>query len=51
VVLSGAETPATLRSNLGALELQPSSALLGELEGLREEPINYWRARAELLWN
>jgi aryl-alcohol dehydrogenase-like predicted oxidoreductase len=51
VVLSGAATPTALRSNLAALTLEPPRELLDELDGLREEPAHYWRARAELPWN
>jgi aryl-alcohol dehydrogenase-like predicted oxidoreductase len=45
VVLSGAATPATLRSNLAALEL--SAEPLGELT---ESPEAYWERRSRLPW-
>lgn len=51
VVLSGAATRTALQSNLAALTLEPPVALLQELEALREDPIQYWRARGELPWN
>jgi aryl-alcohol dehydrogenase-like predicted oxidoreductase len=51
VVLSGAATPTALRSNLAALTLELPIELLDELDRLREEPTQYWRARAELPWN
>ena len=51
VVLSGAATPTALRSNLAALTLEPPREILNELDGLREEPTHYWRARGELPWN
>jgi aryl-alcohol dehydrogenase-like predicted oxidoreductase len=47
VVLSGAATVDTLRSNLGALELE----LDEELPVAAEEPTEYWRKRSELAWN
>jgi aryl-alcohol dehydrogenase-like predicted oxidoreductase len=51
VVLSGAATPTALQSNLAALTLEPPVPLVGELDALRWEPVQYWRARAELPWN
>jgi aryl-alcohol dehydrogenase-like predicted oxidoreductase len=51
VVLSGAATPLELQSNLAALTLELPIELLQELDQLREEPIDYWRARAQLPWN
>jgi aryl-alcohol dehydrogenase-like predicted oxidoreductase len=47
VVLSGAATVEQLRSNLAALELEPSA----ELDQLAEEPAVYWEERAALPWN
>jgi aryl-alcohol dehydrogenase-like predicted oxidoreductase len=51
VVLSGAATPMTLRSNLTAVALKPPVELFDQLDGLREDPSHYWQARAELPWN
>jgi aryl-alcohol dehydrogenase-like predicted oxidoreductase len=51
VVLSGAATPTELNSNLAALTLEFPIGLLNELDGLREDPTQYWRTRAELPWN
>jgi aryl-alcohol dehydrogenase-like predicted oxidoreductase len=49
VVLSGAATVQTLKSNLTAFDLrEPFDA---ELEALAEEPGQYWKDRAELAWN
>ena len=47
VVLSGAATVETLRSNLAAAALTD----VDELEGLREEPEAYWAHRSALTWN
>ena len=49
VVLSGAATVETLRSNLTALGL--GERLDPELEALAEEPARYWEERAALPWN
>jgi aryl-alcohol dehydrogenase-like predicted oxidoreductase len=49
VVLSGAATVETLRSNLTAVELD--GPLEPELESLSEEPARYWEERAALPWN
>jgi aryl-alcohol dehydrogenase-like predicted oxidoreductase len=49
VVLSGAATVETLRSNLTALEL--GEELDPELEALAEEPSRYWEERSALAWN
>jgi len=46
VVLSGAATVATLRSNLRALELSA-----GAFDELREDSAAYWAHRATLPWN
>jgi aryl-alcohol dehydrogenase-like predicted oxidoreductase len=51
VVLSGAATIETLRSNLTALELELGERLDPELEALAEEPARYWEERAALPWN
>jgi aryl-alcohol dehydrogenase-like predicted oxidoreductase len=45
VVLSGAATPATLRSNLAGLELRPEP-----LNQLTEGPEEYWERRSRLPW-
>jgi len=49
VVLSGAATVETLRSNLAALEL--GAELPPELAELAEDPTHYWRERSALPWN
>jgi aryl-alcohol dehydrogenase-like predicted oxidoreductase len=49
VVLLGASTVEQLRANLRALDLR-TSADLGSLDGLGEEPRSYWAARATLPW-
>jgi aryl-alcohol dehydrogenase-like predicted oxidoreductase len=49
VVLSGAATVDQLRSNLGALELDPR--LEPELAELAEDPTLYWEERSGLPWN
>jgi aryl-alcohol dehydrogenase-like predicted oxidoreductase len=46
VVLSGAASVATLRSNLAAAGLRPRDSL----EELAEPPETYWRRRSELPW-
>jgi aryl-alcohol dehydrogenase-like predicted oxidoreductase len=46
VVLSGAATVETLRSNLRAAEVA-----LDELPDLREQPDTYWERRSALPWN
>jgi aryl-alcohol dehydrogenase-like predicted oxidoreductase len=51
VVLSGAATVETLRSNLTALELALGEELDPELEALAEEPARYWEERTALQWN
>jgi aryl-alcohol dehydrogenase-like predicted oxidoreductase len=50
VVLLGPDSVEQLRSNLRALELPASPALLGRLDGLREDPVAYWSARAAQPW-
>jgi len=49
VVLSGAATVETLRSNLAALELDIE--LPPELTELAEDPATYWKERSALPWN
>jgi len=51
VVLSGASTVETLRSNLAAAELTWSDELDARLAGLREDPDEYWERRSALPWN
>ena len=51
VVLSGAATPDTLHSNLGALTLGVPAEHLKELDALQEDAAKYWRTRARLPWN
>jgi aryl-alcohol dehydrogenase-like predicted oxidoreductase len=50
VVLLGAATVEQLRSNVRALGLRAGPALLARLEGLRQDPAEYWAARAALPW-
>jgi aryl-alcohol dehydrogenase-like predicted oxidoreductase len=51
VVLSGAATVETLRSNLTALSSELGKPLDRDLEALAEEPEGYWKERAALPWN
>jgi aryl-alcohol dehydrogenase-like predicted oxidoreductase len=51
VVLSGAATADTLRSNLRAAELELDTGALADLEPLSEMPDRYWAARGDLAWN
>jgi aryl-alcohol dehydrogenase-like predicted oxidoreductase len=51
VVLSGAATVESLRSNLTGLELDLGEELDPELEALAEEPARYWDERSALAWN
>jgi aryl-alcohol dehydrogenase-like predicted oxidoreductase len=51
VVLSGAASVETLRSNLRALELEWTPELEARTEGLREESGAYWSRRSSLPWN
>src|SRR5919204_2769956 len=51
VVLSGAATVETLRSNLAALEMRWDAALDERLAGLAEPAEEYWERRAALAWN
>jgi aryl-alcohol dehydrogenase-like predicted oxidoreductase len=50
VVLSGAASLETLRSNLAAAELRPSADTIRALDALVEDPEAYWRRRSELPW-
>jgi aryl-alcohol dehydrogenase-like predicted oxidoreductase len=51
VVLSGAATVETLRSNLAAAELTWTDELDDRLAALREDPDEYWERRSALPWN
>jgi aryl-alcohol dehydrogenase-like predicted oxidoreductase len=51
VVLSGAATVDTVRSNLAALEAQWDARAEEELAPLAEPPDEYWERRSELAWN
>lgn len=51
VALSGAATVDQLQSNLNSVSLDCPPDLLARLDGLRESPETYWRARSELPWN
>ncbi len=51
VVLSGAVTPAQVRSNVRASELRPTDDDLAGLASLAMEPAAYWDARAALSWS
>jgi aryl-alcohol dehydrogenase-like predicted oxidoreductase len=51
VVLSGAASVDTLRSNLRATEVAWSELLERRLAPLQEDSIAYWACRAELAWN
>jgi aryl-alcohol dehydrogenase-like predicted oxidoreductase len=51
VVLSGAATVATLRSNLAAADLTWTAGLDERLAGLLEDPDEYWERRSALPWN
>lgn len=50
VVLSGAVTPAQLRSNLAGTGLALPADRLGALLDDPEEPASYWRRRSERAW-
>jgi aryl-alcohol dehydrogenase-like predicted oxidoreductase len=50
VVLSGAATVDTLRSNLAARHLDPAVAADPRLDALREEPDVYWSQRSAMRW-
>ena len=51
VVLSGAATVETLRSNLAAAEITWTEALDDRLAALLEDPGEYWERRSSLPWN
>ena len=51
VVLSGAATVDTVRSNLGALDVTWDAELDERLAELTEPADAYWERRAELAWN
>lgn len=51
VVLSGASSVSMLASNLAARDLTLSDDVLERLRSLREDPEQYWQARAALAWN
>jgi aryl-alcohol dehydrogenase-like predicted oxidoreductase len=51
VVLSGAATVDTLRSNLAALDVTSDAELDERLSTLAEPADDYWERRAELPWN
>jgi aryl-alcohol dehydrogenase-like predicted oxidoreductase len=51
VVLSGAATVDTVRSNLAALEVQWDARAEEELAPLEEPADEYWERRSELAWN
>ncbi len=51
VVLSGAATVEHVRANARALALELDDGLLEELDGLAEEPREYWERREGLAWN
>jgi aryl-alcohol dehydrogenase-like predicted oxidoreductase len=51
VVLSGAVNEAQVRSNLEALDVEPSDADLAELGALTEAPDLYWERRSRLPWS
>jgi aryl-alcohol dehydrogenase-like predicted oxidoreductase len=51
VVLSGAATPAHLRSNLAASSVRLDHEARAALDALREPPPEYWATRSGLAWN
>jgi aryl-alcohol dehydrogenase-like predicted oxidoreductase len=51
VVLSGAATVETLRSNLAAADVDWTEDLDARLAPLREDPDEYWERRSALPWN
>ena len=51
LVLSGAASAETLRSNLAAADLDLGAAALEALAALAEAPERYWAARGGLAWN
>jgi aryl-alcohol dehydrogenase-like predicted oxidoreductase len=50
VALSGAVTPAQVRSNASAVDVELSREDLAELGSLAVEPDAYWSARSALAW-
>jgi aryl-alcohol dehydrogenase-like predicted oxidoreductase len=50
VVLSGAATPAQVRSNSAATDVRLDDAALAELAALAEDPVSYWQQRSALPW-
>lgn len=50
VVLSGAVTPAQVRSNVGALAHDLGGDGLASLDDLAEDPSTYWATRSGLAW-
>ena len=50
IVLSGAVTPAQVRSNVGALALDLGGERLAQLGDLAKDPSTYWAARSRLAW-
>ena len=51
VVLSGASSAEMLASNLAAQGIKLDGDALSRLDGLREDPEEYWRIRSALPWN
>ena len=51
VVLSGAATVETLRSNLSSLDVELDEGLESALAALAEDPARYWETRAAIPWN
>jgi aryl-alcohol dehydrogenase-like predicted oxidoreductase len=51
IVLSGAATVDTLRSNIAALDARWDAQAEEELAPLAEPPEEYWERRSELAWN
>ena len=51
VVLSGASSAEMLASNLAAQGIELDEDALSRLDGLREDPEEYWRIRSRLPWN
>lgn len=49
-VLSGAVTPAQLRSNAAGGDIQLGPRQISTLDRLAEAPVGYWRTRSELAW-
>jgi aryl-alcohol dehydrogenase-like predicted oxidoreductase len=50
VVLSGAATPAQLKSNLQAVGAEWTDRLAKPFENFLEDPKDYWRTRSFLPW-